>query len=662
MEYRFLKGFLVVLLIQHSTGEDLPTSIQSSTTLNLQEGQTLPQEQELPPAEVVPVVAPPSLEEVQQAVQEASEQVEGRGAEEVLKELLERVVEAALGQAEGGGEPKAEESLEQETVEEATETNTGEEVSEQRVEEKTEGEDSDPEEAETGVGEQTVAEDEALVDVDVEGKEVIDEVVTTAAESMDDVTKVVETGGSKTEGVEVIGASPDTIVSQEVVEETVAALGVTDGYLVDDAGVEDNKEQVLLLDEKEAAEAEAQVVEEPPAVVEVAVDGETEQETVVESDSSLEEKIGDAGGEEVVVMEESLVEGEAIVPVSDNSEMETAQTAAEEPVDEMKEENILKDTLGSEVEGEEGQLLMEEEAAGEEVEVEEAIARTAEGGETHRDSISEELDLVNESFDDQRAEEEEQNVLEDMHGSENEEQEVLVISAPEPDNGADVSIEQRPENQTPTQSLSFGEVETVENTLDDQTPNHGNKIITPTDEALPNDPAVAEPTPDNFVEGVLAAVPQGEAEELREANEQVEDAAGATGMNELGLESWKIGAISAAVFLVLETVIIIIYILKCRNKNSTPALQRACEEGCVEPEAATGGDCSDDTLPAGNGDTQQIAALDPSDVASTLIQNIEKHQEENAIAMSNLPPSSTVESGTTGPTPDSSQDLRTSTL
>lgn len=30
---------------------------------------------------------------------------------------------------------------------------------------------------------------------------------------------------------------------------------------------------------------------------------------------------------------------------------------------------------------------------------------------------------------------------------------------------------------------------------------------------------------------------------------------------------------------------------------------------CVEPEAATGGDYSDDTLPAGNGDTQQYVYI-----------------------------------------------------
>lgn len=34
------------------------------------------------------------------------------------------------------------------------------------------------------------------------------------------------------------------------------------------------------------------------------------------------------------------------------------------------------------------------------------------------------------------------------------------------------------------------------------------------------------------------------------------------------------------------------------------SVQRSCEEGVVEPEAATGGDCSDDTIPATDGDTQ----------------------------------------------------------
>lgn len=43
----------------------------------------------------------------------------------------------------------------------------------------------------------------------------------------------------------------------------------------------------------------------------------------------------------------------------------------------------------------------------------------------------------------------------------------------------------------------------------------------------------------------------------------------------------------------------------CLCHCSTLALRRACEEGCVEPEATTGDDYSDDTLPAGSADPQQ---------------------------------------------------------
>lgn len=43
--------------------------------------------------------------------------------------------------------------------------------------------------------------------------------------------------------------------------------------------------------------------------------------------------------------------------------------------------------------------------------------------------------------------------------------------------------------------------------------------------------------------------------------------------------------------------------------RSASALQRTCEEGCVEPEEATGGDCSEDTLPANSGDTEQYVHI-----------------------------------------------------
>ena len=52
--------------------------------------------------------------------------------------------------------------------------------------------------------------------------------------------------------------------------------------------------------------------------------------------------------------------------------------------------------------------------------------------------------------------------------------EVLVISAPEPLDGDEASIEQSPENQAPTPRTSLGGVETEENTLGDEKSNNEN--------------------------------------------------------------------------------------------------------------------------------------------------------------------------------------------
>ncbi|XP_039880370.1 uncharacterized protein si:dkeyp-118a3.2 [Simochromis diagramma] len=156
----------------------------------------------------------------------------------------------------------------------------------------------------------------------------------------------------------------------------------------------------------------------------------------------------------------------------------------------------------------------------------------------------------------------------------------------------------------------------------------------------------------------LAEHPRTEGEALGETNELVKDPES----TELGLEPWKIGAVTAAVFLVLQTAVIIIYIVKRRHKNSSLPRQRACEEECVEPEATTGDDYSDDTLPAGNGDPQQMAAVDPANMASTLAKINDQQGDEHAIAMSDLPPSSTDEWANIGSGQNSSQDLRTSFL
>ncbi|CAK6953549.1 uncharacterized protein si:dkeyp-118a3.2 [Scomber scombrus] len=660
-----------------------PTSIQSST-VPLEDVQALDQETQLPPAEVVPVVAPPSLKEVQQAMQEASEQVEGRGAEEVLKELLERVVEAALGQVEGGSEGKMDEATVHEEVEEdtlgtkegETEANTAAEVLEQAVEEEeeVEGEDTATKGGVAGVEEeQEVTEMDSFEDAAEEGDGIGEGEGETAVGSVEDTTAGVETGSREAAGVEVIGESLDTEISQEVVEETVAALVETGRDLaVEKARVEANNEQIVLSEEKREAEEETQEAEESPAAVEFAMGGWPEQETVVESDPSMTlgvgdvEQIEDAWGMEEDLEEETQVdemESEVVILPSDNYEVETTQTVVGEPVEE-EEINIVNDTegqgqgLSQKVEDEQGHLVVEG-GATEEAEAVGAEMGEAAGGERDGESVIKEESeaLVNEGGD-QEAGEEEQITLETSHGSETEDHDVLVISTPEPEDSVE---EQSPEYQAPTPKPSLGGVETEENTLGGEKSDHGNEITTPTDDLLLHDPVVAQPTLDISVKDVLVVPPQAEGEVLGEANELVEDTAGTTETKELGLEAWKIGAISAAVLLVLESVVIIIYFLKCRNKNSAVALQRACEEGCVEPEAATGGDCSDDTLPAGNGDTQQIA-LDPSDVASTLAQNKEQQEEEHVIPMSDLLPSSTEESANSGPGPDSSQDLRTSIL
>ncbi|XP_029987772.1 glutamic acid-rich protein [Sphaeramia orbicularis] len=650
---------------QGGAQQGVSSSIQSSTVVNVQDGQALTQEQEPPPAEVVPVVAPPSLKEVQQAVQEASEQVEGRGAEEVLKELLERVVEAALGQVEGGGEAKLEDAAVEEGIEEdaagaengdaETDTEAEAGVLEGAVEDEVVGEDVDDRAGNTSE-EQKV--DEMKIEVNTSedvaeiGTVVVEEESETAAGLEEETTAGVHDGDGEAQSVEPNDDSLDTEVSQDVLPEVVATSEEAEVV------AEDSEEQNVLLEEK--GEIETQEAEENPAV-EIAVVGEPEQETVLDSDLNLGltdvEQVGEGREKqnpEGEVTQVDQLEDEVIVVVpSDNYEIETTQTVDGEPVEEEVNINILKET--------------------EEVEARGAELEEAAGGEKDEQAVNEEESLVTE------AREEEQIALETPQSSKQEDQEVLVISARESDDDDDgddddtavggggngeVSIEQSPEGhpEAPTPSPSLSGTGIGENTLDEEKSNHGNEITTPTDDILPHDPALAHPAVESFVKDVLVQPSQVEGEQLGEANELVEDTAGHTEISELGLEAWKIGAISAAVLLVLETIVIVLYILKRRTRSSNPALQRACEEGCVEPEAATGGDYSDDTLPAGNGDTQQITVPDASNTASTLAQNKEHQEGENVIPMSDLPPSSTEDLANSEAGPDPSQDNRTSIL
>ena len=392
---------------------DLSTSVQSSTAVTLQDDQASPREPELTPAEVVPVVAPPSLREVQQAVQEASEQVEGRGAEEVLKGLLERVVEAALGQVEAGGEVKADEAAEQETIEVGAERGeTESEVMEQAVEVEAEGEDLGAEEAgDTGAEvEQEAAKAHAFQDVAEEENGPVGGEVEIAAGSVEGTAAGVETGGRKAEGVEVVDESPDTRVGHEVVEETADASDETGGYLaVGEAGAEGELSE-------EKGEIESQEGEETPAVV----GGELEQETVVESDPSL--VVADAEQIDLGAKEEALeevtqlddAEGEAIAPPADSDEMETTQSVVGEPVEDEEEGNVGEDGEGTEAGDEQGHLAVEGGAA-EGVEAEGADAGEAEGESVIKDESAAPVDEGVEG-------EEAQIALETSHGSEKEDQ------------------------------------------------------------------------------------------------------------------------------------------------------------------------------------------------------------------------------------------------
>ncbi|KAM3622924.1 uncharacterized protein V6R79_004922 [Siganus canaliculatus] len=642
MDYRFFKGFLVGLILQNCMSEDPSTSIQSPTVDTIQAGQALPPEPDIPSADVVPVVAPPSLKEVQQAVLEASEQVEGPGAEEVLKELLERVVEAALGQVEGGGEAKVEgaEKQEEEAALDDDQEETKQGAEGEVLEQAVLAEDTGTDVGDTGFDEDT---SEEVAGEDTEDAEV--EVETTAG-SVEEIAR-----DHETEAEDIVTEPTESEVSDKVAAETTANLDETEGnFAVEEGEVEDTNEPDDLMEDNGTAEIVAQEVDETPDVVEEAEGPEPEQETMAESD--LNQAVADEVEEQEVGPEEALQEqipvdeaaGEAVALPSDSDEVETTQTVVGDPVEAEERSNMLANAEAPEVEDGNGHLVVEVE------DTEEVEAESPEGEEIHEETVMKEesVALASEGFGDQQAGGEEQIAVVTSHGSE-EGEEVLVISAPGPEGGADTTVEQSPENQASTSSPSLDE----ENTHGEK-PSHANEIITPADDLLPHDPVEAQPTSENFVTDVLVKSPQAEGEEPGETNELVEE----TETSELGLDVWKIGAISAAVFLVLETIVIVIYVLKCRNKNSTPDQQRACEEGCVEPEAATGGDCSEETLPAGNGDTQQIAALDPSDVPSSK----EQHEEGNAIAMSDLQPSSTEESANTGNEPDSSQDLRTSVL
>lgn len=376
----------------------LSKSIQSSTLDALQEDQALHKEAELPTAEAVPLMIPLSLEEVQQAVQEASEQVEGRGAEEVLKELLERVVEAARGQVEGGGETKADEAREQEML--GAEIGNNKSVTED-AEEEAKGIYKGDMEKDTDVEQEQEARGVNTYDNVAEAEEgVVNREVEAAAGSEERPTLDVQIGGSEDE-IQVVDESVEIEGIHEVVEETVSASEEAGDYIeVVETGVYGKGKQVELLEEKVVSEANTQEEEKTPADVEEVLDSESALDAGVVSDANQ-------------AVEET--KGEVIVP-SDSSEMGNAQTVVGEPIEQEQEVNIVKDAEGPEVADEQAV----QGGAAEEVEAEDTATLEAEGGGRDGESVirDESVTLGNEVLGDQQTGKEEQIASEMSQGSE----------------------------------------------------------------------------------------------------------------------------------------------------------------------------------------------------------------------------------------------------
>lgn len=372
-------------------------SIQSSTLDILQEDQALHKEAELPTADAIPVMIPLSLEEVQQAVQEASEQVDGRGAEEVLKELLERVVEAARGQVEGEGEMKADEAREQQML--GAEIGNNKSVTE-TTEEEAKGVDKGDMEKDTDVEQEQEAQGVDTYDNVAKAEQrVVNREVEAAAGSEEKSTLDVQIGGSEDE-IQVVDESVEIEGIHEVVEETVSASEEAGEYIeLVETGVYDKGKQVELLEEKVVVEAKTQEEEKTPADVEGVLDSESDLDTGVESDANQ-------------VVEET--KGEVIVP-SDNSEMGNTQIVVGEPIEQEQELNIVKDPEGPEIVDE--QVVLG--GAAEAVEEDTATLEADRGGRRGESVIRDEsVTLENEMLGDQQTGKEEQIASEMSQGSE----------------------------------------------------------------------------------------------------------------------------------------------------------------------------------------------------------------------------------------------------
>lgn len=324
------------------------TSNQSYPEAPLQESQRT----ELPSSELLTVVAPPSLEEVQQAVQEASEQAVGRGAEEVLKELLERVVEAALGQADGGDEENAGEMPESDN-----QSTEGEPMAERR---------DDNLEEETG----NVSKSVDVGKSNEKGKDIVGSVEEAAAD--------LETRDTEEEKVDFVVESPVEVV-QGVVGENIVTSEKT--------------EQLSEFQEAGEEQIQAEVLERKVIIEGAAQDSESlsdDGEVVANAQSDLE--IQTVFNSSHILTEN---EGEITSPSNDNYEIQATHTAEGE---QQEEENIVM--VAEEQLADDRRHLVIQGGAAEVVDADKTAIERAEEGERYGQSITEEP-MVDEAVGDQ---------------------------------------------------------------------------------------------------------------------------------------------------------------------------------------------------------------------------------------------------------------------
>ncbi|CAL8350861.1 unnamed protein product [Boreogadus saida] len=658
----------MVLLIKHCEAQDLPGSgLASSTAALPHDVLSLPQgPQPSPGTAAAPAVAAPSMKEVEQAVQEASEQVEGGGAEEVLKGLLERVVEAALGEAEGEQQGGAG-------------AGAGAGAAAAAVGGAGEGEAEAA--ADGGVG--------GTVEQASEGEGAgLDGGLGAAEGGLDgEEQQEAETGESdaETAGAETDAVGADGGTGSESEEATEAGVEDETAVATPPAASEDTPPVVLVVEPTDILEKMEKQVEE----MIIKAGGEEVLKPSIEGaggDSTKEGTERGGAGEEQLDATEEQTGGETEGGTGELGGGEAAQQPGGD-VEAKEESSHVHGAVGVQLPpggdgGEDSERVGEQEQEGateNEADEEEVEAGGLDGNRGLAGAVGEAEDgeggagtwgngAVGPGEDEGVALNREEVVTldgdaatepitESSQTGQTKEQDVLALSPGASEHGAgDQAPPVQEQDSLPRPTLVWGETGSEHVDREDpllQGTNHTNEIPT-TDHLFTHGPAVATEAYQDLMEQALATPPETEEAEPGEANELVTDAAGPSEGGLLGVEAWKIGGIAAAVIVGLETLLIVVYILKCRTGAKSAPVPGACEKGHVEPETPTGGDCIDDYLPASNGDTQLIAELEPS--------GGKLHQEPQQLALSDLPPSPTELLPSAGLAEGSSYDLRTSDL